>query len=106
MSITLTIVLLAVITFCTRYFFIHPKLPVTLSARMQKLLSYSAPAALTAIWVPIILVKDNQLNIAITSPYLLGALVAIGLAYKTRSVYITVIGGGVVFIFIELLNLN
>lgn len=99
---TLTIVLLASITFITRYFFIHPKLPITLNQRMQKFLSYSAPSVLTAIWVPIILTKQHQLVMSLSSPYLWGALVAMLVAWRTKSIYFTALGGGSVFVIISI----
>ena len=99
----LTIVLLASITFTTRYFFTHPRLPITLSVKAQKFLSYSAPCVLTAIWVPIIIIQQGQLNFSLTSPYLWGATAAIVAAYFSKNIYITAGAGGGVFIL--LLNL-
>ena len=105
--LTLTIVCLAMITFTTRYLFIHPKLPIELSARVQRFLSFSAPAVLTAIWLPIVLVQENELNMSPMSPYLLGAIVAIFFAWKTKSIYATAFAGGGVFVALSLLpNLN
>ena len=97
----LTLLILATITFTTRYFFLHPSLPLTLNKRMQRLLSYSAPAVLTAIWAPIIAIRDNQLVVSVIDPYILGITIAIFLAYKFNSIYITAIGGGLVFIFAQ-----
>ena len=100
----LTIILLAFITFGTRYLFIHPGVPIRLNARAQKFLSYSAPSVLTAIWVPIILTKDHQLVINASSPYLWGALVAMIAAWKTKSIYLTAVAGGTVFIAVYMFN--
>ena len=96
-----TLVVLATITFTTRYFFLHPGLPLTLNKRMQRLLSYSAPAVLTAIWAPIIVIRDDQLVVSVIDPYVLGITLAIFLAYKFNSVYITAIGGGLVFVLVQ-----
>jgi branched-subunit amino acid transport protein len=95
--IILTLFILAAITFTTRYFFLHPNLPLRLNSRMQCLLSYSAPAVLTAIWAPIIAIRDEQLAVGITSPYLLAGAVAVGLAYKFNSLYLTAFGAGLIF---------
>ena len=94
----LTIFLMAVITFSTRYLFIHPRLPVRLGAKMAKLLSFSAPAVLTAIWVPIIFVQKGQLNLALINPYLIAATFAILAAAKSKSVYLTMIVGLISFV--------
>ncbi len=97
----LTLAILAMITFTTRYFFLHPELPLTLNSRMQRLLSYSGPAVLTAIWIPIIFIREDQLAASITSPYVLGGTVAVVLAYQFKSIYITAIGGGLVFVLAQ-----
>ena len=68
---------MAVITFTTRYLLIHPKLPIRLGPKLSKFLGYSAPAVLTAIWVPIIFVHDGQLNVSITNPYFVAAFIAV-----------------------------
>ncbi|MEH6816467.1 MAG: AzlD domain-containing protein, partial [Pseudoalteromonas distincta] len=49
-----TILLMACITFFTRYLFLHRALPFKVGPKMQQFLSFSAPAVLTAIWVPIV----------------------------------------------------
>jgi len=90
----LTILLMTCITFTTRYLFLHPSLPIKLSPQISSLLSFSAPAVLTAIWVPIILVQENKLVTSITDPYLVAATIAIFVSIITKSVYWTV-GTGV-----------
>jgi len=102
----LTILLLACITFATRYLFIHPGFPIRLNARAQKFLSYSAPSVLTAIWVPIILTKNHQLAITASSPYLWGAMVAMIMAWKTKSIYLTAAAGGSVFVAVYMFNIH
>lgn len=99
--IILTLFILAGITFTTRYFFLHPGLPLSLNSRMKRLLSYSAPAVLTAIWAPIIAIRDDQLAVGITSPYLVAGTVAVALAYKFNSIYITAFGAGLVFVLMR-----
>ena len=88
--ILLTILLMTGITFTTRYLFLHPSLPIKLSPQLRNLLSFSAPAVLTAIWVPIIFVQDNKLITNLSDPYLTAATIAILVSIKTKSVYWTV----------------
>lgn len=97
----LTILLLAVITFTTRYLFLHPSLPVRLGPKMVRLLSFSAPAVLTAIWVPIIFIKEGQLNTSLTNPYLLAATLAVVVSIKTKSVYITIAASMSFFVLLK-----
>ena len=86
----LTILLLACITFGTRYLFLDGRLPIRLGPNLKHLLSFSGPAVLTAIAAPIIFVHQQQLDIALDNPYLWGALAAVVAAYKTGSVYWTI----------------
>tara|TARA_R110002124_G_scaffold61161_3_gene167623 strand:+ start:14583 stop:14876 length:294 start_codon:yes stop_codon:yes gene_type:complete len=89
---------MALITFTTRYLFIHPRLPVRLGAKVAKLLSFSAPAVLTAIWVPIIFVQQGQLNMSLQNPYLIAATFAVLTAAKSKSIYLTMLVGLISFV--------
>ncbi len=92
------IFLLALIIFTSRYLFLEGRLPVRLGANARDFLRFSGPAVLTAICMPIILVKDSELNLALNNPYLGAAIVAIVAAWKTSNIYWTVGLGTVVFI--------
>ena len=94
----ITILLLALITFTSRYLFLEGKLPIRMGAKARQFLSYSGPAILTAICMPIIFIKDHQLNVALNNPYLGAAIVAIFTAWKTGNIYWTVGLGMLVFL--------
>lgn len=94
----LTICLLAVISFTTRYLFLHPKIPVRLGPKMIRFLSFSAPAVLTAIWVPIIFVQQGQFISSWKNPYLVAGTVAVIIAAKSKSVYLTLFVSVAIFI--------
>lgn len=104
----LTIVLLACITFFSRYLFLHPKLPLRMGAKMTHFLSFSAPAVLTAIWVPIIFIEDNSYNTSFnsdfTNPYLLAATVAIITSYKSKNIYLTLGTSITTFVTLQLIS--
>jgi len=91
--IWLTILAMAALVFASRYLFLEPKLPVRLSKQTLTFLSYSAPAVLTAIVAPIVLVQEgsdgSSLDLSLSNSYLIGALLAIILAYTTRNVLLT-----------------
>ena len=89
----ISIILLAAITFFTRYLFLEGKLPLRLSENAQTLLSYSAPAVLTAIAAPIVFIRDQQLEANLNNPYLIAAFLAVLVAYLTRSIYWTIFIG-------------
>ena len=97
----LTIFLLAIITFFTRYCFLHPTIPLRIGAKLSSLLSFSAPAVLTAIWVPIIFIKDHNLNVSVENPYLIAATLAVIVSIKTKSVYLTLALSGTAFILLR-----
>ncbi|MBB1479456.1 AzlD domain-containing protein [Pseudoalteromonas sp. SG41-2] len=88
-----TILLMACITFFTRYLFLHRDLPFKVGPKMQQFLSFSAPAVLTAIWVPIVFVTDEGINLDWQNPYLSAAIAAIIVAYKTHNIYYTTLVG-------------
>jgi branched-subunit amino acid transport protein len=88
--ILLSILLLASVTFGTRYLFLEGRLPIRLGPNIKQLLSYSGPAVLTAITAPILFVHDQQLDVSVGNPYLWGAVAAVVAAHKTRSVYWTI----------------
>ena len=100
----LTIFLLAIITFTSRYLFLHPKMPIKIGAKTSHFLSFSAPAVLTAIWVPIIFIKDDELNLSLTNPYLLSATAAVIIAAKTKNIYLTLIVSLGLFIVLRLMQ--
>lgn len=92
--IWLTILTMATLVFSSRYLFLEPKLPVRLSKQTLTFLSYSAPAVLTAIVAPIVFVQEGSggsLDLSLSNSYLIGALLAIILAYTTRNVLLTTV---------------
>jgi len=94
----LTILLLAGITFATRYLFLEGRLPVRLGPNLRLLLSYSGPSVLAAILAPILFVRREQLDLSLSNPYLWGAAAAVTAAYKTGNIYWTIGAGMLVFI--------
>ncbi|PWI32461.1 branched-chain amino acid ABC transporter [Vibrio albus] len=86
-----TILLMTIMVFSSRYVFLSPRLPIKLNADAQKLLSYSTPAVLTAIWAPIVFLKEGSLDISVLNPYLISALLAALIAWKTKNVLVTTI---------------
>ncbi|GAA6205300.1 AzlD domain-containing protein [Thalassotalea sp. SU-HH00458] len=98
-----TILLMAMITFLTRYLFIHPKIPLRLNAKVVSFLSFSAPAVLTAIWVPIIFIREGELALSLTNPYIIAATVAVFLASKKVNIYLILLTSGALFITLKMI---
>lgn len=96
------ILLMACVTFTTRFLFLSKRLPFSIGPKMQRFLSFSAPCVLTAIWVPIVFVQENKLAISMSNSYLIAACVAVFLAYRFKNLYITTVVSLVVFFLLKL----
>ncbi|WP_414932905.1 AzlD domain-containing protein [Vibrio europaeus] len=101
--IMLSILAMTVLVFASRYLFLEPRLPLRLNPQAQRLLKYSSPAVLTAIWAPIVFMPEKQLWLSADNPYLIGALIAAFLAWKTKNVLLTTLVSMVVFLFLKLI---
>ncbi|MDX2320540.1 MAG: AzlD domain-containing protein [Moritella sp.] len=99
--IWLTIILMTVIIFISRYIFIEPKLPLRLNPSIVKFLSYSAPAVLTAILAPIVFLQDNTLHLNLDNSYLIGAVFAVLLILLTRNTLVTAILSMLLFFLVH-----
>ncbi|WP_153448775.1 AzlD domain-containing protein [Vibrio algicola] len=100
-----SIIAMTAVVFLSRYIFLEPRLPVKLNVKAQRLLSYSSPAVLTAIWAPIVFVHDEQLALSLNNPYLIAAILAALVAWKTNNVIATtVISMGCFFILNTVIN--
>lgn len=89
--IILSILAMTAVVFLSRYLFLSPRLPVKLNHNAQRLLSYSSPAVLTAIWAPIVFIHDGSLAISWLNPYLVAAILAAVIAWKTHNVIATTV---------------
>lgn len=101
--IMLSILAMTALVFLSRYLFLEPNLPLRLNPAAQRLLSYSSPAVLTAIWAPIVFMPEKELWIAPTNPYLIGAVVAAVIAWKTKNVLLTTIVSMLIFLTLKLI---
>lgn len=96
------ILAMTAVVFLSRYLFLEPKLPIKLGVRTQRLLAYSSPAVLTAIWGPIVFLPEGELMLSSDNAYLWAALLAAGLAWKTKNVLLTTVVSMGVFLFLNL----
>lgn len=101
--VMLSILAMTLLVFASRYLFIEPKLPLKLNPQAQRLLSYSSPAVLTAIWAPIVFLPEQELWISTENPYLIAAVVAAIIAWKTGNVLLTTIVSMLIFLALKLL---
>lgn len=100
--IMLSIFAMTALVFMSRYLFLEPKLPLRLSPNLQRFLSYSSPAVLTAIWAPIVFTHEKSLWIDSINPYIWASLLAGILAWKTKNVLLTTVASMAVFLLLNL----
>ncbi|SJL84424.1 AzlD domain-containing protein [Vibrio palustris] len=102
----LSIIAMAALVFLSRYIFLEPSLPIKLRPGIQRLLAYSGPAVLTALWGPIVFTHENTLWLKADNPYLWSACVAVLLAWKTKNVLLTTVISMGMFLVLHLMVFN
>ncbi len=93
---------MAALVFVSRYLFLDPNFPLKLNHKAKRLLSFSSPAILTAIWPPIVFLHDGKLDISLTNPYLISAIFAALMVWKTNNVLWTTIVSMALFLLLKL----
>ncbi len=90
MNLWLIIIGMGIVTFGIRL------VPIVLLGRieipfiMQRALRFVPAAVLTAIVVPELLYRNDQLDLSLTNARLLAGLIAIGVAWRTKNALITI----------------
>jgi len=97
MMLWLLIGAMALITFYNRYAFFSPRLKFSIRPEIQSILQYTAPAVLTALWVPIVFVKEGALNTQWNDPYLLAGVLTVVVSVVLKKPLPTVLIGVLVF---------
>jgi branched-subunit amino acid transport protein len=92
MEIWLLFIVIGVATFSIRF------IPIALAGRdlpplMLRALRYVPPAVLSAIFVPDMLIRKGSLDISLSNGRLLAGLLAIGVAYVSKNVIVTIFAG-------------
>ncbi|WP_087026451.1 AzlD domain-containing protein [Thaumasiovibrio subtropicus] len=100
--ILLSILAMTLVVFLSRYLFLAPTLPLKLGSEVKRFLKYSSPAILTVILAPIMFLEgESQQLMPLVNPYLIAAVIATLLAWKTANVLLTT---GVSFVAFLLMN--
>ncbi|WP_289032239.1 AzlD domain-containing protein [uncultured Paraglaciecola sp.] len=72
------------LTFSCRYLFFSETMPFRLGPKLTRILSFTAPSVLTAMWVPLVFLGHQKIEGEfITSPFLIAGIIAIILSLKT-----------------------
>jgi len=101
MTIWILLVLMAAITFSSRYLLLMQSIPIALGPRIRRLLTYTAPAVLTALWVPIVFKPTSELAQILAPEYAVAALVAAVLSKLHKNPLVAVILSFVTFILVD-----
>ena len=94
---------MALITFSCRYAFFAHSFELKLPEPVEKALKYAAPAVLTAMWVPIVFIHDNQsLTMDISDPFLTAGIITLLLAVTIKRTLLVVFLGMAAFMALKL----
>lgn len=91
------LITMAIITFSSRYAFFSNGLTFQMGPKLRKFLDFTAPAVLTAMWVPIVFMPDGTLAVDISNNYIAPALIAIVLSAITKRTLLTVAVSSTIF---------
>lgn len=83
----------AAITFVLRFSFLGTLKPDAIPPRVREVLRFVPPAVLAAIVVPALAIRDGAIQLAASNPRPAAALVALVVAWLTRSVIWTIAAG-------------
>jgi len=92
MTFILYVVLMAVITFTCRYFFFANVVHYSLHPEIKRLLKFTAPAVLTAMWAPIIFINDGHLTPLDNAYFISGIITILAAILIPRILPVIVIG--------------
>lgn len=95
---------MAIVTFSVRYPVLAILGRLNLPPALTRALKYVPAVVLTAIIMPEIFLHGDTLDIAPTNPRLIGALVAGVIAWRTRDLLWTIVGGMAAFFAWRLLT--
>ena len=99
MNEIILIVGMLIVTYIARYPLLVLVGRISLPDRVFRALRYVPVAVLTAISVPVVLLSDGQINLQASNAYLVGAIVAVIVSWRTKNLLLTIVLGMAVFLF-------
>lgn len=96
---------MALVTFAVRYGTLAALRTRELPPAVRRALAYVPIAVLSAITASYVLYRGGRLAASIDNPYLVAAVVAIGVSAATRRLGLTVVVGSLAFVALRLLGL-
>ena len=101
MSIWMVFLLGGLLTFGMRFFFIYLLGRFEVPETMRRALRFVPPAVLSAIVVPELLIRSNQIDVSWMNFRLLAGVFAVLVAWKTKNTLLTILGGMMVLLLLE-----
>ena len=96
---------MAMVTFLIRYLLLAFSSRLELPSQLIEALNYLPPAILTAIVVPAVLIPREKILLDYTNARLIGAIAATLVAWQTKNLLATIVGGMLTFLIWQLLFL-
>ncbi len=103
MSIWLIMLLGGLLTFGMRLSFIYLLARVNVPEAVRRALRFVPPAVLSALVLPALLMPSGQLELGFANHRWLAGLVAIVVAWRTRSILLTILAGMVALVLLQVL---
>lgn len=103
MNIWLVFLLGGSLTFGMRYIFIYLLGRFEIPDVMRRALRFVPPSVLSAIVIPELLVRANRIDLSPTNFRLLAGIVSVLVAWKTKNTLLTILGGMLALLLLELL---
>jgi branched-subunit amino acid transport protein len=94
---------MALVTFGIRYVLLALANRIELPELLKESLKFIAPAVLTAITVPAVLMPSGEMAISFSNPYLISAGLAVVAGILSKNVLITIVAGLSGFIIFQVL---
>jgi len=92
-TLLLTILLMAGVTYALRASFLLLPERVALPHAVRRALRYVPAAVLTAIWAPQLVFQNGHIDVSLGNPQLLAGAVAVAAAWYFRLTYVTIAAG-------------
>jgi branched-subunit amino acid transport protein len=102
-NIWLVFLLGGLLTFGMRFIFIYLLGRFEVPEMVRRALRFVPPAVLTAIVVPELVIRSGQMDVSLMNFRLLAGVAAILVAWRTKNPLLTILGGIVVLLLLELL---
>ena len=100
----LVLAVMTCITFSCRYLFLSRTISFELNPRIKRVLSFTAPAVLTAMWMPIVFQGHTASDVAFfNSPFLYAGLFTVLLSLKMKNTLAVVFLGMSAFVIFRII---